>query len=167
MAALLACVAAVFFGITMVVGAINQVNRLGGFCADGGPYQVAVPCGPQINVAFWGGAAAVLVFALISAFVRPSSWIAVVALWLPVLLVGITVSFFLTAFSNSGGGFEVVPFLMGLLFVGIFAVPSVVMVRGAVADARTAGRMGGLVPQVVVMLLAIAVGAWAASVYLP
>lgn len=62
------CWALIAFGITLIFQTSRTVLGIGGVCAEGGPYVIAVPCPPQASLFMWLGILGVVGGALGSLF---------------------------------------------------------------------------------------------------
>lgn len=111
---------------TLLIYSVFAVMLLGGSCASGGPYEIAVEC-PDAVVIFtplsiFGGLAAVAIgVALAQGYGTP------MATWgWPILFCGLG-ALFLAAFFAAG---DIVGLIIGLMFVIMGAIPLVLELRG-------------------------------------
>lgn len=115
------CFALLYIGSSVVMG-------LGGYCAQGGPYEIAVECPDIVAVSMplsiFGGLAAVAIGVY---FARGFGMPLISWAW-PVLFVGLGAAF-LIASAQPGG---IVFLVIGVLFVVMGLVPLVLEVRASV-----------------------------------
>lgn len=115
------CFALLYIGSSVVMG-------LGGYCAQGGPYEIAVECPDIVAVSLplsiFGGLAAVAIGVVFAGgFGMPLiSWA-----W-PVLFVGLGAAFLIASAAPGG----IVFLIIGVLFVVMGLVPLVIEVRASV-----------------------------------
>jgi hypothetical protein len=121
-------VAALAFCITLLWLGMRAVMDLGGFCASGGPYVIAVECPDAVlattplsilggflaaGLMLWGGAA------------LGGGWMSLVFLAWPALFLSLGWNFLEYGFSPPGGGWVWSWLFCGVLFVLMGAVPLV------------------------------------------
>lgn len=113
--------------ITLLFQVASAVAALGGYCARGGPYVIAVECSDAI-VAFaptsvLGG----LVVVFIGATLAQGFGVALLAFAWPALFVSLSIVFFQTFFL----GGDIVGLIIGLLFVAMGLAPLVLLLQAA------------------------------------
>lgn len=139
-------------GVVLAAGALTVLWRsmravmdIGGTCASGGPYEVAVPC-PQgvgwlLPVAMLVGVAGVGMVATFGSRIGPGLGALALLAW-PALFLSLGWNFLEYAFA-SPGGWDLSWLVCGVLFVAMGGVPLVVGLRGRWASrAAATGRPG-------------------------
>lgn len=115
------CFALLYIGSSVVMG-------LGGYCAQGGPYEIAVECpdivAVSVPLSIFGGLAAVAIGVV---FARGFGMPLISWAW-PVLFVGLGLAFLLASAAPGG----IVFLVIGVLFVVMGLVPLVIEVRARV-----------------------------------
>jgi hypothetical protein len=113
--------------ITLLFQAVSELAALGGFCARGGPYVIAVECTDAIVIfaptSILGGLVAVFIGAMLAQGFGTS----VLAFAWPALFVSLAVTF-LTSFALSG---DLTGLLIGVLFVAMGLAPLVLLLKAA------------------------------------
>jgi hypothetical protein len=135
-------VAGLAFCITLLWFGMRAVMDLGGFCASGGPYVIAVECPDAVlattplsilggflaaGLMLWGGAA------------LGGAWISLVFLAWPALFLSLGWNFLEYGFSPPDGGWVWSWLFCGVLFVLMGGVPLIAVI-GAVRDGGDGGR---------------------------
>ena len=130
-------VAALAFCITLLWFGMRAVMDLGGFCASGGPYVIAVECPDAVlattplsilggflaaGLVVWGGAA------------LGGSWMSLVFLAWPALFLSLGWNFLEYGFSPPGGGWVWSWLFCGVLFVLMGGVPLVLAIGALRAE---------------------------------
>ena len=119
-------IAGVAFSITLLSRSMRSVQKIGGFCAEGGPYQIQHHCPKGVTgllpLSIVGGLLFLALFAVcVSARGRPVIFLA----W-PALFLTLGWNFLDYAFNPpSGGGVSVGNLIPGVLFILMGGVPLV------------------------------------------
>ena len=149
-AAYLVGVAGLAFCITLLWFGMRAVLDIGGFCASGGPYEIAVECPDAViastPLSILGGFLAVGLM-LWGAAGLGTGWMGTVFLAWPALFISLGWNFLQYGFVPPGDGWVWSWIICGVLFVAIGAVPLWVTIAafrdGPESDERTyaAGRV--------------------------
>jgi hypothetical protein len=135
-------VAGLAFCITLLWFGMRAVMDLGGYCASGGPYQIAVEC-PDAVVAstplsILGGFVAVGLM-LWGGLALGASWTGLVLLAWPALFLSLGFNFLQYGFFPPDGGWIWSWILCGVLFVLMGGLPLLAVI-GSVGDGDDGGR---------------------------
>jgi hypothetical protein len=130
------------FCIALLWLGMRAVMDLGGFCASGGPYQIAVECPDAViastPLSIFGGflAAGLIIW---GAAGLPGAWLSLVFLAWPALFLSLGWNFLEYGFFPPEGGWVWSWLFCGVLFVLMGAVP-LIFVLGSVRDEDHGGR---------------------------
>ncbi|MBX9472224.1 hypothetical protein [Microcella sp.] len=113
--------------LTLLYQAVSELAALGGFCARGGPYVIAVECTDAIVVFAPGSILGGLVAVFVGAVLAQGFGTPVLAFAWPALFVSLAVSFFTTFFISG----DLSGLLIGILFVAMGLAPLVLLLRAA------------------------------------
>jgi hypothetical protein len=160
--------AGVAMAMTWLFLGMRAVMKVGGFCAEGGPYQIATPCPKGIPLvmmaAIWGG----LIFAGIYAFQAIRSGVPsfIGFLW-PALFLSLGWNFFEYGFNPpEGSGVQLGWVIPGVLFALMGGIPLLFAIRGLTRPRPAAPSLWGMTgslksaAQGMAMLRALRKAAW-------
>ncbi len=146
-------IAGVAFSLTLLSRSMRAVEKIGGFCASGGPYQIAHQCPKGVTgllpLSIFGG----LIFLALFAFCTTAGGRSVLLLAWSALFLGLGWNFIDFGIINpNGGNVAYGQLIPGVLFIIMGAVPLVwvvpAMYRALLGEADDSGTTGTGTPWV-------------------
>lgn len=155
------CWALVGFGTTLVFQTSRTVLGIGGVCAEGGPYVIAVPCPPQATLFMSLGILAVVGGSLASLFLQRGFGVPAWGYGWAALFAFGAAAFFEAAFRDDVWSWHLCGWIFAALALGVVPLliifwPSSVLGSRALDGTELAEGHFGLVDALVVVGLAVA-----------
>jgi len=144
--------------IVLMLGlALIPLLEVGGFCAEGGPYEIRQECPSGVTPVMAGGIPLGLLLCFVYIVSIPSSWKPMIMLAWPAVFGFLGIAFVIGAFTT-GGTFQIGSFLIGLMMLAFGIGPTWLVRRSG--EPLYPDRTKGVPAQIAVIAIGFLLAVW-------